>query len=101
MVDADDGGNLPVEFFAEPFGETSASPVPAWTGRWQNLRRFAGTVGHEYADALARGVGGLRARVVSADVAVEVGHIHRSMAAWLNRWQTTSPDNERNDSVIV
>lgn len=71
MVDADDGGNVPIEFVAEPFGETSASPVPAWALRWLNLTRFAGALGHVDADALAGRVSGLRAGIVDADIAVK------------------------------
>ena len=39
VVGADDGWGVPVEFLAEPFGETAPSPVPAWTGRRLNLFR--------------------------------------------------------------
>jgi hypothetical protein len=52
VVDADEGGDVPVEFFAELFSETTASPIPAWAGRRLNLFRRAGAPGHEHADAL-------------------------------------------------
>lgn len=58
MVDADESGNVAVEFLPEPLSETTASPIPAWAGRGLNLSGFAGTVGHEYTDALAGRVGG-------------------------------------------
>src|ERR1035437_10929476 len=48
VVDADYSGDVSVEFLAEPFGETTPSPVPAWTGWRLNLRRLVGTLGHEH-----------------------------------------------------
>src|SRR5665213_281928 len=41
VVDTDDGRSLVTKLVAEPFGETTASPVPAWAGRRLNLYRLA------------------------------------------------------------
>ena len=73
MVDADEGWDVPVEFLAEPFSETTASPIPAWAGRRLNLYRLAGALGGVNPEPLATGVCGLRAGVVDADVAFEMG----------------------------
>ena len=73
MVNADDRWNLVAEPIAEPLHEAAASPVPAWTWQRLNLSRFAGALGHEHSDAPATGIGGLRAGLVDADVAVELG----------------------------
>ena len=73
VVDTDEGGGVPVEFLAEPLGETTASPIAAWAGRRLNLYRFAGALGHEHAESLATGVCGLCAGVIDANVAVEMG----------------------------
>ena len=68
MVDADELGDVPVEFFTEPLGETQRSPVPTRTGQWQNLCRLVGTLGHEHTEPLATGFRSLSAGVVDADV---------------------------------
>lgn len=73
VVDADERGDVPVEFLAEPFGKTTASPIPALAGRCQNLYRLVGALGHEHANAFATGVCGLSAGIVDADVAGELG----------------------------
>ena len=74
MVDADKGGDVTVEFLAEPFGETTARPIVAWTRRRLYLYRFAGALGGVHPEPLATGVGRFRARIVDADVAFEMGH---------------------------
>jgi hypothetical protein len=74
VVDADECGDVPVEFLAEPLGETLPSPVPPWTGWRLNLYRRAGALGHEHPEPLATGFGRHSAGVVDADVAVELGH---------------------------
>jgi hypothetical protein len=33
VVDADEGWSLVTKLVAEPFGETTARPVPQWAGR--------------------------------------------------------------------
>jgi hypothetical protein len=66
MVDADQCGDVPVEFLAQPFSKTSARPVPARTGRRLNLFRRAGALGNVDPESLATGIGRLRARVVDA-----------------------------------
>src|ERR1035437_9488453 len=71
VVDADYSGDVSVEFLAEPFGETTPSPVPAWTGWRLNLRRLVGTLGHEHAEPFATGFGRHRAGLVDADVAAK------------------------------
>lgn len=71
VVDADNGGNVPVEFLAEPFSQSTASPPPAWARRRLNLNRFTRAFGHENTNALATGVCGFRAGIVDADVACE------------------------------
>ncbi len=73
VVDADQSGDVPVEFNAEPLCKTPPCPIPAWAGRRLNLYRFAGVLGQEHADSLATGVCGLCAGVVDADVSGEVG----------------------------
>ena len=62
-------GNVAVEFASQPLGKTAPSPVPAWTGRWQNLCRLVGTRSHEHPKPLATGVSSLRAGIIDADVA--------------------------------
>jgi len=73
MVNADYDGDVLAKFFAKPFGETTASPIPALAGRCQNLYRLVGALGHEHANAFATGVGCLSAGIVDADVAGELG----------------------------
>jgi hypothetical protein len=36
VVDADDGRDVAVKFDAEPFGEATSSPIPAWARRRRN-----------------------------------------------------------------
>jgi hypothetical protein len=71
MVDADDGRDVPVEFLAEPFGETPPSPVTPWA-RWRlNLFRRAEGIGNVSPESLATGVCCFRTGVVDADVAAK------------------------------
>src|ERR1035437_8692134 len=80
VVDTDEGGGVPVEFLAEPFGKATASPVPAWTGRRLNLFRRAGALGDVHPEPPATGFGRHRAGIVDADVAFEMGHVGCSPA---------------------
>ena len=72
VVDADERGDVPVEFPKEPFSKTAPRPVPARARRGLNLFRRADTLGSVNPESPATGVCGLRAGVVDADVADEV-----------------------------
>jgi len=65
----------------EPFGETTASPIPAWAGRRLRLFRLGRALGNVHPDSLATGVCGLRPGVVDSDVTFEFGlHAHSSFS---------------------
>jgi hypothetical protein len=72
VVDADEGGDVAVEFLTEPFGKTPPRPIPPWTGRRLNGFRSAGALGNIHTEPLATGVRPFRAGVVDADVALEL-----------------------------
>lgn len=74
VVDTDDGWRLASKFVAEPFGETTASPIPTWAWWRLNLLWFAGTLGYEHADTFAGRVCRFRAGIVNADVSCELRH---------------------------
>src|ERR1019366_5608897 len=80
VVDTDDGRSLVTKLVAETLGEAASSPVPAWARRRLNLYRRADTLGNIDPEPLATGIRRLRAGVVDADVACELGHISCSPA---------------------
>jgi hypothetical protein len=75
VVDTDEGGGVPVEFLAEPFGKAASSPIPAWAGRRLNLYRLARGLSNVNPESLATGFCGLRAGITNADVALKRGFI--------------------------
>ena len=45
VVDANEGGDVAVEFTAEPFSKSTACPIPPWTGWGLNGLRRVGALG--------------------------------------------------------
>lgn len=66
LVNADDGGDVRREFFAEPLGETPPCPIPPWARRGLNLIPRADTLSDVHPDSLATGMRRHRAGIVDA-----------------------------------